>query len=133
MSRDFEAAAEIADMLGHPFPGLGGIAVANGGHDALLRGGDPRGGLRHLVDHGAERRHEQLHQRLVRQHENAVVGGFAHGMEEFRRLFNGAARVDILADCATRASRSVRSAGLRWRAAAAAIGGSSAVSASQMS
>ena len=96
-ARDFEAAAEIADVLGHPFLGLRGIAGANGGHQPLLRIGDARACLWNLVDHGAERRNEQLHQRLVRQHEDPVMGGFTHGVKELRGLFNGAAGVDILA------------------------------------
>src|SRR5436190_14687578 len=96
-ARDFEAAAEIADVLRHPFLGLRGTAGANGGHQPLLRIGDARARLWNLVDHGAECRDEQLHQRLVRQHEHAVVRGFTHGVKEVRCLFNGAARVDLLA------------------------------------
>ena len=79
----------------------------------------------------AERGHQHLHQRLVRQHEHAVVRGFADGAEEIRRLLDGDGVGSPSGDDALRVR--ARSAGLRWRAAAAAIGGSSAVSASQMS
>ena len=56
------------------------------------------------------------HQRLMRQHENAVVRGFAHRAEEVRRLFDRGIRGH------ERRSRCFRSLGPRLRAAAAGDG-----------
>src|SRR5437870_13443239 len=80
-ARDLVAPPEVADVTGHP--ALGALLVA--GPDRVQQPAvsrtDARTGLRHLVDHDAERRLEQPQQRLLSQAQHRVVGRLPEAAE----------------------------------------------------